>query len=50
MTEVGFTVFDATVQKTNHLLKHIEGAYGWPNERRSGTPRSGRCSRPCETG
>lgn len=35
MTEVGFPAFDATVQKTNHLLKHIAGAYGWPKERRN---------------
>ena len=35
MSEVGFPVLDATVQKTNHLLKHIEGAYGWPKERRN---------------
>ena len=35
MTELGFPVFDATVQKTSHLLKHIEGAYGWPKQRRN---------------
>jgi uncharacterized protein (DUF2267 family) len=35
MVDTGYTAFTATVDKTNHVLKEIEAAYGWPKERRS---------------
>jgi uncharacterized protein (DUF2267 family) len=35
MVETGFSAFNTTVDKTNRLLKEIEGAYGWPKERRN---------------
>ncbi|MFD8561704.1 DUF2267 domain-containing protein [Streptosporangium canum] len=35
MVETGFTTFDTTVNKTNHVLKAIEEAYGWPKGRRN---------------
>jgi uncharacterized protein (DUF2267 family) len=35
MPETGFRSFNTTVDKTNHLLKEIEAAYGWPKERRN---------------
>jgi uncharacterized protein (DUF2267 family) len=31
----GFRSFDTTVDKTNHILRQIEEAYGWPKERRN---------------
>ena len=31
----GHSTFDKTVDKTNHVLKEIEQAYGWPKERRN---------------
>jgi uncharacterized protein (DUF2267 family) len=34
MSETGYAAFTATVDKTNHVLRHIEEAYGWPKERR----------------
>lgn len=34
MTQTGYPAFDATVDKTNLVLKDIEDAYGWPSERR----------------
>ncbi|GAA5771219.1 DUF2267 domain-containing protein [Streptosporangium roseum] len=30
MAETGFATFDSTVNKTNHVLRAIEEAYGWP--------------------
>lgn len=30
MTKAGYRSFDATVDKTNRILKHIEETYGWP--------------------
>jgi uncharacterized protein (DUF2267 family) len=35
MGETGFSSFDATVEKTNRILREIEEAYGWPKERRN---------------
>jgi uncharacterized protein (DUF2267 family) len=35
MADTGFSSFSATVDKTNHILKDIEQAYGWPKERRN---------------
>jgi uncharacterized protein (DUF2267 family) len=35
MAETGYSSFTTTVDKTNHLLKQIEQAYGWPKERRN---------------
>ncbi|WP_424532882.1 DUF2267 domain-containing protein [Sphaerisporangium viridialbum] len=35
MAETGYSSFNTTVGKTNHLLKQIEQAYGWPKERRN---------------
>jgi uncharacterized protein (DUF2267 family) len=35
MSETGFSSFDATIEKTNHILRDIEQAYGWPKERRN---------------
>jgi uncharacterized protein (DUF2267 family) len=34
MSEIGFPPFDTTIEKTNHILRQIEQAYGWPKERR----------------
>jgi uncharacterized protein (DUF2267 family) len=35
MAETGFSSFNTTVDKTNHVLKEIEKAYNWPKERRN---------------
>jgi uncharacterized protein (DUF2267 family) len=35
MAETGYRSFNTTVDKTNHVLKQIEQAYGWPKERRN---------------
>ncbi len=35
MGETGLSSFDATVEKTNHILHDIERAYGWPKDRRN---------------
>jgi uncharacterized protein (DUF2267 family) len=35
MVDTGYRSFDTTVDKTNHMLKEIEQAYGWPKERRN---------------
>jgi uncharacterized protein (DUF2267 family) len=35
MSKTGYPSFDATVDKTNHVLREIEEAYGWPKERRN---------------
>jgi uncharacterized protein (DUF2267 family) len=35
MAETGFASFDATVHKTNHVLRQIEQSLGWPKERRN---------------
>jgi uncharacterized protein (DUF2267 family) len=34
MSDTGYASFSSTVEKTNHVLKKIEEAYGWPKERR----------------
>ena len=34
MSNTGYRAFDATVDKTNQVLKAIEEAYQWPKERR----------------
>src|SRR4051794_12648836 len=34
MTSTGHGTFDATIDKTNRLLRSIEEAYGWPRDRR----------------
>ena len=34
MGDAGYPAFTVTVDKTNHVLKEIEAAYGWPKERR----------------
>jgi uncharacterized protein (DUF2267 family) len=33
--ETGYSAFNKTVDKTNHILRKIEDAYGWPKERRN---------------
>ena len=35
MVDTGFATFSTTVDKTNRVLKEIEQAYGWPQERRN---------------
>jgi hypothetical protein len=35
MAQTGLATFDTTLEKTNHVLKEIERAYGWPKERRN---------------
>lgn len=35
MTNKPESTFDASIEKTNLLLKDIEAAYGWPKERRN---------------
>ena len=35
MVDTGFATFSTTVDKTNRVLKEIERAYGWPQERRN---------------
>jgi uncharacterized protein (DUF2267 family) len=35
MAETGFSTFDTTIEKANHILNDIEHAYGWPKERRN---------------
>jgi uncharacterized protein (DUF2267 family) len=35
MAETGFASFNATVDKTNRILRLIEEAYGWPKELRN---------------
>lgn len=35
MTMTGLSSFDTTVEKTNHILREIEQAYGWPKDRRN---------------
>lgn len=34
MSRTPFSTLETTIDKTNHLLKEIEDAYGWPKERR----------------
>ena len=34
MADTGYASFDGTVEKTNRILKEIEEAMGWPEERR----------------
>jgi uncharacterized protein (DUF2267 family) len=35
MGDFGYSTFSTTVEKTNRVLIEIEGAYGWPKERRN---------------
>jgi uncharacterized protein (DUF2267 family) len=35
MAETGYSSFNTTVDKTNHVLNEIEKAYNWPKERRN---------------
>jgi uncharacterized protein (DUF2267 family) len=35
MSETGFSTFQTTEEKTNRILREIEEAYGWPEERRN---------------
>ena len=35
MAATGYPSIDATVDRTNRVLKDIEEAYGWPKERRN---------------
>ena len=35
MAETGYSSFNTTVDKTNHVLREIEHDYGWPKERRN---------------
>ena len=35
MAQTGLATFDTTLERTNHVLKEIERAYGWPKERRN---------------
>jgi uncharacterized protein (DUF2267 family) len=35
MGDFGYSTFSTTVEKTNRVLNEIEGAYGWPKERRN---------------
>ena len=34
MTTTGLAAFDATIEKTNRVLRSVEETYGWPNDRR----------------
>jgi uncharacterized protein (DUF2267 family) len=34
MGTTGLPAFDATIEKTNHVLHSVEQAYGWPHDRR----------------
>jgi uncharacterized protein (DUF2267 family) len=35
MSQTGFAPFTTTVDKTNHVLREIESAYGWSQNRRT---------------
>jgi uncharacterized protein (DUF2267 family) len=35
MVDTGFPPFDTTIDKTNHVLKQIEQAYGWSKDQRN---------------
>jgi uncharacterized protein (DUF2267 family) len=35
MTQAGAAPFTTTLDKTNHVLREIEEAYGWPRDRRN---------------
>jgi uncharacterized protein (DUF2267 family) len=35
MAQTRLATFDTTLERTNHVLKEIERAYGWPKERRN---------------
>lgn len=35
MSQTGFSAFDTTVEKTNHILHEIEQAYGWSKDLRN---------------
>ena len=35
MPDTGYSSFDATVDKTNRILKEIEQTFGWPKSRRN---------------
>jgi uncharacterized protein (DUF2267 family) len=35
MAETGYSAFDTTIEKANHILNDIEHAYGWPRQRRN---------------
>jgi uncharacterized protein (DUF2267 family) len=35
MAQTGLATFDTTLERTNHVLREIERAYGWPKERRN---------------
>ncbi len=35
MPDTGYSSFDTTVDKTNHILKDIEQTFGWPKQRRN---------------
>jgi len=35
MPDTGYAALSRSVDKTNHVLKHIEEAYGWPRDRRA---------------
>ncbi|RFS81382.1 DUF2267 domain-containing protein [Actinomadura spongiicola] len=35
MGATGFSTFDKTIDKTNHVLREIEYAYGWSKEQRN---------------
>lgn len=35
MAKTGYSSFDTTVDKTNHILNQIEEAYGWSHEHRN---------------
>ena len=34
MSQTGYRTFDATIEKTNHVLNEIEESYGWSKEQR----------------
>jgi len=34
MSRTGLPAFDTTIDKTDHVLRQIEEAYGWPSDRR----------------
>jgi uncharacterized protein (DUF2267 family) len=35
MSDLRYSNFSTTVERTNRVLKDIEHAYGWPKERRN---------------
>ena len=50
MVDTGYSTFSTTVDKTNRVLKEIEQAYGWPQERRNQSYAALRAGTACPSG